>query len=140
MAAVEPYQLEPEYSSGEERDYDFEESNEEEGFSTQFSSDTSRKTSTSWCSCGKCLVMATVVECVCCRELSFLSKTIEGLFLLHISFFLFNRLLRKQPAIMIFFKMKTDDSKYINIMFISIHFYFWSRLALVLQSIFIELQ
>lgn len=79
MSKILPYQLEPEYYSGEEDNEDvFSESEEEENDSSAFSSTESRQTDSSWCSCGRCVVMEKEIECVCCQEITFLSRIVEG--------------------------------------------------------------
>ena len=78
--SIQPYQLEPEYSSSEEIEERSSDSEEEEIGDLNSSSGESRRTNTSWCLCDRCAVMPTEVECICCKELAFLSKTVEGLF------------------------------------------------------------
>ena len=81
MSKILPYQLEPEYYSGEEDNEEFEvfsESDEEENDSSAFSSTESRQTDSSWCSCGRCVVMEKETECICCQEITFLSSIVEG--------------------------------------------------------------
>ena len=79
MSKILPYQLEPEYYSGEEDNEDvFSESEEEENYSSAFSSMESRQTDSSWCSCGRCVVMEKEIECICCQEITFLSRIVEG--------------------------------------------------------------
>ena len=41
----------------------------------------SRRDDASWCVYERCSVMPSEVECICCKELAFLSKLVEGLFL-----------------------------------------------------------
>ena len=79
MSKILPYQLEPKYYSGEEDNEDvFSESEEEENYSSAFSSMESRQTDSSWCSCGRCVVMEKEIECICCQEITFLSRIVEG--------------------------------------------------------------
>ena len=79
MPKILPYQLEPEFSSGEEDNEEvFSESEEEENDFSARSSNESRLVDTSWCSCERCVVMPKEIECICCKELVFLSKVVEG--------------------------------------------------------------
>lgn len=76
MLQILPYQLEPEYSSTEERSRSEEE--EEEDDSLLGNADTGvRRLDTSWCLCERCAIMPTEVESVCCKESAFLSKMVE---------------------------------------------------------------
>ena len=79
--SIQPYQLEPEYSSEEieEQGSDSEEEEDEIG-NLESPSDESWQTNTSWCLCDQCALMPTKKECVCCKELVFLSKIVEGWF------------------------------------------------------------
>ena len=79
--SIQPYQLEPEYSSSEEGEEELIDSGEEEEASLESSRVESRRTDASWCVCERCQVMPSEVECVCCKELPFLSKMVEGLLL-----------------------------------------------------------
>ena len=77
MSQILPYQLEPEYSSNEERS---ESEAEEEGDSLLVNSGTGdRRSDTSWCLCERCAIMPTEVESICCKEPAFLSKMVEGI-------------------------------------------------------------
>ena len=38
---------------------------------------TERLGNTSWCACGKCVVMPTAIECTCCQELQELEERFE---------------------------------------------------------------
>ena len=81
--SIQPYQLEPEYSSSEEIEEQGSDSEEEEISNFEPPSRESRRANTdntSWCLCDRCAVMPTEKECVCCKELAFVSKTVEGLF------------------------------------------------------------
>ena len=78
--SIQPYQLEPEYSSKiiEEQGSDSEE--EDEIGNLESPSGESRRTNTSWCLCDQCAIMPTEKECVYCKELAFLLKIVEGWF------------------------------------------------------------
>ncbi|CAH3172729.1 unnamed protein product [Porites lobata] len=76
--SIQPYQLEPEYSSSEQGEEEQIDSGEEEVSSLYSSRLESRRTDLSWCECERCL-MPSEVECVCCKELPFLSQLVEGL-------------------------------------------------------------
>ena len=79
MSQILPYQLEPEYSSSEERNES--EAEEEGGEDEALASNeigVDRLSNTSWCSCERCGLMPTEAESVCCKELTFLSTMIEG--------------------------------------------------------------
>ena len=78
--SIQPYQLEPEYSSSEEIEEQGSDSEEEEINNLEQPSGETRRTNTSWCTCDRCAVMPTEKVCVCCKELAFLSKIVEGLF------------------------------------------------------------
>ncbi|KAK3729668.1 hypothetical protein QZH41_011474 [Actinostola sp. cb2023] len=78
MARILPYQYEPEYSSGEE--FEFESENDTEPTEESVSIDgTIRAGNTTWCCCGWCNVMPTEKESVCCQELRILSNLTEDL-------------------------------------------------------------
>lgn len=71
--SIQPYQLEPEYSSSEEIEEQGSDSEEEEEISNlEWLSGESRQMNTSWFLYDQCAVMLTEKECVCCRELAFL--------------------------------------------------------------------
>ena len=53
-------------------------SEEEENDYSAHSSNESRLVDTSWCSCERCVAMPKEIECICCKELVFLSKVVEG--------------------------------------------------------------
>ena len=76
--SIQPYQLEPEYSSSEQGEEEQIDSGEEEVSSLYSSRLESRRTDLSLCECERCL-MPSEVECVCCKELPFLSQLVEGL-------------------------------------------------------------
>ena len=76
--SIQPYQLEPEYSSSEQGEEEQIDSGEEEVSSLDSLRLESRRTDLSWCECESC-VMPSEVECVCCKELPFLSQLVEGL-------------------------------------------------------------
>ena len=79
MSKILPYQLEPEYYSGEEDNAEvFSESEEEENDSSTISSTESRQTDSSWCSCRHCVVMEKEIECICSQEIAFLSRIVKG--------------------------------------------------------------
>ena len=93
--SIQPYQLEPEYSSSEQGEEEQIDSGEEEVSSLYSSRLESRRTDLSWCECERCL-MPSEVECVCCKELPFLSQLVEGLlipikYIYLISLFVFQR-------------------------------------------------
>ena len=70
---------EPEYYSGEEDNAEvFSESEEEENDYSAISRTESRQTHSSWCSCGRRVVMDKEIECICCQEIAFLSRVVEG--------------------------------------------------------------
>ena len=77
--SIQPYQLEPEYSSSEEGEEEQIDSGEEEASSLDSSRVESRRTDLSWCECERCSVLPSEVECVCYKELHFLSRLVEGL-------------------------------------------------------------
>ena len=77
--SIEPYQLEPEYSSSEQGEEEQTDSGEEEVSSLDSSRLESRRTDLSWCEYERCCVMPSEVECDCCKELPFLSQLVEGL-------------------------------------------------------------
>ncbi|KAK2553535.1 hypothetical protein P5673_025020 [Acropora cervicornis] len=77
--SILPYQLEPEYSSSEEIEDHVSDSEEEEIGDLELPSGENRATHTSWCLCERCAVMPTKKECVCCKEIAFLSKVMKGL-------------------------------------------------------------
>ena len=68
MSKMLPYELEPEYYSGEEVQWIG------GGRFPAFSSTESRQTNSFLCSCGRCAVMKKIVECICCQEITFLSR------------------------------------------------------------------
>ena len=77
--SIEPYQLEPEYSSSEQGEEEQTDSGEEEVSSLDSSRLESRRTDLSWSEYERCCVMPSEVECDCCKELPFLSQLVEGL-------------------------------------------------------------
>ncbi|KAK2547481.1 hypothetical protein P5673_032518 [Acropora cervicornis] len=77
--SILPYQLEPAYSSSEEIEDHVSDSEEEEIGDLELPSGENRATHTSWCLCERCAVMPTKKECVCCKEIAFLSKVMKGL-------------------------------------------------------------
>ena len=77
MSQILPYQLEPEYSSTDERSESEEEEEDDSIFSNANTSD--RRLDTSWCLCEQCTIMPTEVESICCKEPAFLSKMVEGI-------------------------------------------------------------
>lgn len=78
--SIQPYQLEPEYSSEEIEEQGSDSEEEDEIGNLESPSGESWRTNTSWCLCDQCALMPTEKECVCCKELAFLSKTVEGWF------------------------------------------------------------
>ena len=72
-----PYQLEPEYSSTDERSESEEEEEDDSIFSNANTSD--RRLDMSWCLCEQCTIMPTEVKSICCKEPAFLSKMVEGI-------------------------------------------------------------
>ena len=79
MSQISPYQFEPEYSSSEEQPQSAAEEEEgEEEDSVSNEGNENRRSNTSWCSCERCVSMPSEKECVCCKELTFLSKIVEG--------------------------------------------------------------
>ena len=94
--SIQPYQLEPEHSSSEQGEEEQIDSGEEEVSSLDYSRLESRWTDLSWCECERYCVVPSEVECVCCKELSFLSQLVEGLlipikYIYLISLFVFQR-------------------------------------------------
>ena len=76
MAKILPYQFEPQYCSDKEDNEELaSEPEEEENYSP---SAENRRTHTLWCSCERCVVMKKESECTCCKEITFLSKVVEG--------------------------------------------------------------
>ena len=67
---IVPYNFEPDglWSTSEDSD------SEDTGSQASF---TERLGNTSWCACGKCVVMPTAIECTCCRELQELEERFE---------------------------------------------------------------
>ena len=65
-----PYNFEPDGLWSTSEDSDSEDSGSQASL-------TERLGNTSWCSCGKCVVMPTVIECTCCRELQELEEHFE---------------------------------------------------------------
>ena len=79
MSQISPYQFEPEYSSREEQPQSAAEEEEgEEEDSVSNEGNENRRSNTSWRSCERCVAMPSEKECVCCKELTFLSKIVEG--------------------------------------------------------------
>ena len=78
MSQISPYQFEPEYSSSEEQPQSAAEEEGEEEDSVSNEGNKNRRSNTSWCSCEGCVAMPSEKECVCCKELTFLSKIVEG--------------------------------------------------------------
>ena len=78
--SIQPYQLEPEYSSEEIEEQGSDSEEEDEIGNLESPSGESRRTNTSWCLCDPCVLMPTEKECVCCKELASLSKIVEGWF------------------------------------------------------------
>ena len=79
MSKILPYQLEPEYSSTEERNESEEEEEEEDDSPLANAGGTGDcRSHTSWCLYKQCTMMPTEVECVCCLELAYLSKMVKG--------------------------------------------------------------
>ena len=78
MSQILPYQLEPEYSSDEERS-ESEAEEEEDDSSLENAGTGDRRSDTSWCLCERCAIMPTKVESICCKEPAFLSKMVEGI-------------------------------------------------------------
>ncbi|CAH3044713.1 unnamed protein product [Porites evermanni] len=76
--SIEPYQLEPEYSSSEQGEEEQTDSGKEEVSSLDSSRLESRRTDLSWCEYERCCVMPSEVECDCCKELPFLSQLVEA--------------------------------------------------------------
>lgn len=66
MAQIQPFQLEPEYSSDEDIP-NHEEEEEEDVLVSEMNS--CRLKNTSWCLCGHCTDMPSQKECLCCKEL-----------------------------------------------------------------------
>ncbi|XP_068671269.1 P2X purinoceptor 7-like [Montipora capricornis] len=81
--SIQPYQFEPEYSSSEENakeDSSGPEEQEIDSLEPNCESErVSRQENASWCVCGRCSIMSSEVECICCQELAFLSKLVKGL-------------------------------------------------------------
>lgn len=78
MSQISPYQFEPEYSSSEEQPQSAAEEEEGEEDSVLNEGNENRRSNTSWCSCEQCAAMPSERECVCCKELTFLFKIVEG--------------------------------------------------------------
>ena len=74
MSKILPYQLEPEYYSGKEDNKEVLSESEEENVLWLFQV----QTESSWCSCGCCVVMEKEIECICCQEITFLSRIVAG--------------------------------------------------------------
>lgn len=64
MSQILPHQLEPEYSSTEERSESEEE--EEDNLILSNANTSDRRLDMSWCLCEQCTIMLTEVESVCC--------------------------------------------------------------------------
>ena len=71
MAQIQPFTLEPEYSSEEELLED-----EVDELDLPVNVNAGRLRNSSWCKCGECSEM----ECVCCREMKTIEKMIESKF------------------------------------------------------------
>ena len=78
--SIQPYQLESEYSSKEIEEQGSDSEEEDEIGNLESPSGESWRTNTSWCLCDQCALMPTEKECVCYKELAFLSKIVEGWF------------------------------------------------------------
>ena len=78
MSQILPYQFEPEYSSSEEQPQSAAEEEEGEEDSVSNEGNENRLSNMSWCSCERCVAMPSEKECVCCKEVTFLSKIVEG--------------------------------------------------------------
>ena len=79
MSQISLYQFEPEYSSSEEQPQSAAEEEEgEEENSVSNEGNENRRSNTSWCSCERSVAMPSEKECVYCKELTFLSKIVEG--------------------------------------------------------------
>ncbi|XP_068729131.1 uncharacterized protein [Montipora capricornis] len=77
MSQILPYQLEPEFSSTNERSESEEEGEDDSVLSNANTSEC--RLDTSWCLCEQCAIMPTEVASICCKEPAFLSKMVEGL-------------------------------------------------------------
>ena len=75
MAQIQPFILEPEYSSEEELLED-----ELDELDLPVNVNAGRLRNSSWCKCGECSEMPTEMECVCCREMKNIEKMIESKF------------------------------------------------------------
>ena len=75
MAQIQPFILEPEYSSEEELLED-----ELDELDLSVNVNAGRLRNSSWCKCGECSEMPTEMECVCCREMKNIEKMIESKF------------------------------------------------------------
>ena len=75
MAQIQPFILEPEYSSEEELLED-----EVDELDLPVNVNAGRLRNSSWCKCGECSEMPTEMECVCCREMKKFYTT-EGIFI-----------------------------------------------------------
>ena len=75
MAQIQPFILEPEYSSEEELLED-----EVDELDLPVNVNAGRLRNSSWCKCGECSEMPTEMECVCCREMKNIEKMIESKF------------------------------------------------------------
>ncbi|KAL9976758.1 hypothetical protein ACROYT_G014087 [Oculina patagonica] len=80
-SGIIPYQFEPEHSSSDEIEEEISEAEEEEEEIVRSapSNAVRRTANTSWCACDVCELMPTEKECVCCKELKFLSKVVKDL-------------------------------------------------------------
>ena len=67
---IVPYNFEPDGLWSTSKDSDSEDTSSQASF-------TERLGDTSWCACGKCVVMPTAIECTCCRELQELEEHFE---------------------------------------------------------------
>ena len=75
MAHIQPFILEPEYSSEEELLED-----EVDELHLPVNVNAGRLRNSSWCKCGEYSEMLTEMESVCCREMKNIEKMIEGKF------------------------------------------------------------
>lgn len=72
MAKIQPFQLEPCYAPGEEKDV--ERSDEED---PKECSESHRIGNTSWCVCWECQPMSSTESCFCCQELEELNQKFD---------------------------------------------------------------
>jgi len=71
MASIQPYMFQPKRQTAPSKE------KSDKGGSKQNADDPQRKTHTNWCLCGKCAIMPSAVECLCCREIPEISLMLE---------------------------------------------------------------